>query len=66
MKPEYDFSGATRGRFHTKDIEVELPVYLDPANMAFVEEIARRRKTDISSVVNDLIRSDREIAKALG
>jgi len=65
MKNEYDFSKGERGKFYRRDARLELPVYLEPDNMTFVESIAREKKQDISKVVNDLIRSDRAIADIL-
>ncbi len=32
------------------------PIYLDEDNWAFVEKVAEGRHTDVSTVVNDLIR----------
>ena len=60
MKEEYDFSRGERGKFHEEDAVFNLPVYLDEDNRAFVEEAAQRKNRDISTVVNELIRSDRE------
>jgi len=65
MKQEYDFSKAERGRFCKPDAELRLPVYLDPDNLSFVESIAERKNTDLSTVVNDLLRSDSQVAKAI-
>jgi hypothetical protein len=44
---------------------LNLPVYLDEEVLAFVQRIARRRKTDLSSVVNQLLRSDMQVAEVL-
>ncbi len=65
MRKEYDFSRGERGKFYRKDAEFNLPVYLDADNLSFVTRIARRRKADISDVVNDLIRSDKQLAQVL-
>ena len=65
MKEEYDFSKAERGKFYRPDAEFNLPVYLDSEIMGFVEEIARRKNIDISTVVNELIRSEMQIADLL-
>ena len=66
MEDEYDFSKGERGKFYRPDAEFSLPVYLDSENLSFVEEIAERRKKDITTVVNDLIRSDRGLAEVIG
>ena len=65
MKEEYDFSKGERGKFHQPDAHFNLPVYLDEDNLSFVEKIANRRKTDVSSVVNDLIRTDKRLAQVM-
>ncbi len=62
MRKEYDFSKGVRGKFFRKDAEFNLPVYLDADNLLFVAKIAERKKTDISEVVNELIRSDKHLA----
>ena len=61
MKSEYDFSGAERGRFYRPDAEFQTPVYLASDSLAFVQEISRRKGTDISEVVNDLLKADRDL-----
>jgi hypothetical protein len=65
MRKEYDFSNGERGKFFRKDIEFNLPVYLDADNLSFVAKIAERKQADISEVVNDLIRSDKRLARAM-
>jgi len=58
MRKEYDFSKGVRGKFYKSDIKINLPVYLDSEVLDFVQRIAKKRKTDISSVVNNLIKND--------
>jgi hypothetical protein len=65
MKKEYDFSQGERGKFYRPNANLNLPVYLDEEVLAFVQRIARRRKTDLSSVVNQLLRSDMQVAEVL-
>ena len=65
MKKEYDFSQGERGKFYRPNAKLNLPVYLDEEVLAFVQRIARRRKTDLSSVVNQLLRSDMQVAEVL-
>lgn len=57
MKKEYDFSKGQRGRFFHADATFNLPVYLDKENRAFVEKMAKSKHVDVSTVVNQLIRS---------
>ena len=65
MKEEYDFSKGQRGKFYKKDIKLNLPIYLEPEILSFVENIAKKKKADLSTVVNDLIKTDMELAKVI-
>ena len=58
MKKEYDFTGAERGKFYRADAKLNLPVYLEAETLELVEQIAENTHSDISAVVNELIRSD--------
>ena len=66
MKKEYDFSKGVRGKFYCRGAKLNLPVYLDEEALAFVQQIARKKKTDISSVVNQLTGSDKNLAEVIG
>jgi len=63
MKKEYDFSKGVRGKFYKPDIKINLPVYLDSEVLYLVQKIAKKRKMDISSVVNSLIKNDIEVVE---
>ena len=65
MKKEYDFSKAERGKFYRPDTKLNLPVYLDDEAFAFVDTIAKNKNTDVSSVVNELIRTDMKLAEVI-
>ena len=65
MRSEYDFSKAERGKFYRPNARLKLPVYLDEEVQAFVQAIAERRKSDLSTVVNQLLRGDMELAEAM-
>lgn len=65
MEKEYDFSGAERGKFFRPDAKFNLPVYLDDEIREFVRGIAEHKHSDISQVVNDLLRSDMGLARVL-
>jgi hypothetical protein len=65
MKKGYDFSKGIRGKFHRPGVRMNLPIYLDPENRVFIEGIARKKKSEMAAVVNELIKSDKELAKAL-
>jgi hypothetical protein len=66
MKKEYDFSKGTRGKFYRRNAILNLPIYLDSDNLSFVENIAKKKKKDLNSVVNELIKTDKSLAKAMG
>ncbi len=65
MKKEYDFSKGVRGKFYRPKARLNLPVYLDPDVQRFVEQIARSQRSDVSRVVNQLLKSDMKLAKAM-
>jgi len=65
MKKEYDFTKGERGKFHRADAKLNLPIYLDPEILGVVERIAWKRHSDVSTVVNELLRTDIELARAL-
>jgi hypothetical protein len=65
MKKEYDFSNAEQGKYYREDININLPIYLDSENQEFIKSIASRKKSDLSKVVNDLIKNNIRIAKVL-
>jgi len=65
MKEEYDFSNAERGKFYRPDVTLNIPIYLEAENLVFVEKLAKKKRKDMSKIVNDLIRSDIQMAKVL-
>jgi len=65
MKKGYDFSKGERGKFYRQNIQIHLPIYLNEESLEFVEKIAKRKKADLTSVVNEIIKGDKELAKTL-
>jgi hypothetical protein len=65
MKKEYDFTNAERGKFYRPDAKLNVPVYLDDEVRDFVNGIAEKKHADMAQVVNDLLRSDMSLAKAM-
>jgi len=65
MEDEYDFSKAERGKFHRPGVTLNLPVYLDDEVRRFVQNIANGKDSDVSTVVNDLLRVDMKLADTL-
>ena len=65
MKKEYDFSNAERGKFYKNDLTLNLPVYLDKENKKFFEKVAKENKSDLSSVVNKILKENIKLAQVL-
>ncbi len=65
MKTEYDFSNAEKGKFYVEKAKLKIPVYLEDDVLDFVDTIAKKRKEDISTVVNNLIHSDMQLAEII-
>ncbi|MGD9563963.1 MAG: hypothetical protein AB7F88_17740 [Pyrinomonadaceae bacterium] len=61
MKKEYDFSKGVRGKFHNRDGEFNLPIYLDREVADFIDKLSAAKKVDRSQIVNKLLRKDMEI-----
>ena len=65
MKREYDFSKGERGKFYRPGAKLNLPICLDAEVLAFVQKVAEKRKTDVSSIVNQLLRNGMQLAEAI-
>ncbi len=65
MKKEYDFSKGVRGKFYRPDAKLRLPVYLDEDIAEFVEKYARRKKEDMQTAVNEILRANKEMIQTL-
>ncbi|MBI5214689.1 MAG: hypothetical protein HY960_02945 [Ignavibacteriae bacterium] len=65
MKKEYDFSQGVRGKFYKANTRLNLPVYLDDDVLKFVREFAKRKKVDTQTIVNTLLRSNKDIVLTL-
>ncbi len=58
MKKAYDFSQGERGKFFRRDAVLSIPVYLEPQVAEAVREQARKRRTTMGSLVNELLRKN--------
>ncbi len=65
MKDEYDFSGATRGKFYRAGSQVNLPVYLDEEVLAYLRERANAKGVSLSEMVNELLKRDIGLVEAM-
>ncbi len=66
MKKEYDFSKAEQGKFYCRPDKLQIPFYLDSALEAFYLERARKRKVDVGTLINSVLKKEMELAKELG
>lgn len=58
MSKAYDFSKGERGKFYRPDVELNLPIYLEPDVAKFMPELAKAKNVVIESIVNDWLRQD--------
>jgi hypothetical protein len=65
MKKEYDFSNAERGKFYKNNLTLNLPVYLDKENKKYFEKVAKENKSDLSTVVNKILKENIKLAQVL-
>lgn len=65
MKKEYDFSKGTRGKFYRPNVRLNLPVYLDEDIADFIQRYAKRKKVDAQTVVNEILRNNKEMLQSL-
>jgi len=65
MKKQYDFSKGEQGKFYSPDVVLKLPIYLDDDLVAFIEEYAKEKKADLQTAVNDILRHNKEMLRAL-
>jgi hypothetical protein len=64
MQNEYDFSTAERGRFHRKDVVLELPIYPDPEVREYLAARAKAKGIDVNQLVNELLKRDIDLIEA--
>jgi hypothetical protein len=65
MKKKYDFSKGMHSKFYRPNARLNLPIYLDEDIVEFVEKYAKRMKVDAETVVNEILRNNKEIIQAL-
>lgn len=65
MKKEYDLLKGVRGKFYRPNVRLNLPVYLDDDVAEFIQKFAKRKNVDSQTVVNAMLRGDKEIIQAI-
>ncbi len=58
MRKEYDFSKGVRGKFYRPNIELNLPIYLEPDVAKFVQELAKKKNMELEVLINDWLRKN--------
>ena len=62
---ETQVNKAIRAQVEKPNLKLNLPIYLDPEIMSFIEDIAKKKNSDLSTVVNDLIKTDMQLAETM-
>jgi len=65
MKKESDFSKGVRGKFYRPNVRLNLPIYLDEDIAEFVQRYAKQKKVDAQTVVNEILRGNKEMLRPL-
>jgi hypothetical protein len=65
MKKEYDFSKGIRGKFYRENIRLNVPIYLDKDIAEFIEKVAKKKKVDAQTIVNTMLRGNKDIIQTL-
>jgi hypothetical protein len=65
MKKEYDFSKGERGKFYQPNLRLNLPIYLEEDIADFVQKYARKKRVDAQTVVNRILRSNKELIQLI-
>jgi hypothetical protein len=66
MKPEYDLSNATRGKFFKPNLRLIPPVRLEPEVLDFLATRAQQRGTTVNQLINQLLKKDIELIQVVG
>ncbi len=64
MKKEYDFSEGERGKFYKEDIKFNIPIYLEKDVAEFISEVAKKKKIDTQTIVNTMLRNNKDLIQA--
>ena len=65
MKKEYDFSKGIRVKFYRENIRLNVPIYLDKDIAEFIEKVAKKKKIDTQTIVNTMLRGNKDIIQTL-
>ncbi|MBN2355412.1 hypothetical protein JXO59_04825 [candidate division KSB1 bacterium] len=65
MKKEYDFSKGVRGKFYRPEAKLNIPVYLDQDIADFIKKYAKKKNTDVETIVNKWLRNSIEVVDTI-
>jgi hypothetical protein len=65
LRKEYDFSKGERGKFYRPNLRLNLPIYLEKDIADFVQKFARKKKVDAQTVVNRILRRNKELIQSI-
>ncbi len=65
MNKEYDFSNGERSKFYHPEIEIYLPIYLEPEIIEFLTKFSEKKEIDISTIVNKWVKENISIVKTV-
>jgi hypothetical protein len=64
MPAEIDFSNGVRGKFYRPNPRLRLPIYLDDETERYLTDRAHAKGTDVTALVNQLLKKDIELIEA--
>ncbi len=65
MKKEYDFSKGERGKFYQPEVQLNLPVYLEPDIAEFIQRFSKEKNVDTQTLVNQWLRKEVELIRSI-
>jgi hypothetical protein len=64
MPAEIDFSKGVRGKFFSPNLRLRIPIYLDDETQRYLIDRAQAKGTDVTALVNQLLKKDIELIEA--
>ncbi len=65
MQNEYDFSKGSRGKFYNKDVQLNLPLYLDADVQRYFYSKAKAKGVELNALINDLLKKDIDLIEGV-
>jgi len=64
MKKEYDFSKGERGKFYHSNVQLNIPIYLEPEVAEFIRTLAEKKGLEVEKIVNDWLKKDIDLVQS--